>query len=104
MLSILLALVPAALAAQQTIIVGKGGDTFTPDTITAAKGDTVKFTFAETGHSVSASAYDSPCKPASDTTFFSDDGVPVSSQFCFWMVTSDKDHTDIHRVNPSSSR
>jgi plastocyanin len=77
MLSLLLALVPAALAAEQTILVGKGGDTFTPDTITAAQGDTVKFTFAATGHSVSASTYDSPCKPASDTTFFSDDGVPV---------------------------
>jgi plastocyanin len=78
MLSLLLALVPVALAAEQTIVVGKGGDTFTPNTITAAQGDTVKFTFAATGHSVTAAAYDSPCVPASNSIFFSGDGEPVS--------------------------
>jgi plastocyanin len=82
MLQILLTLLPLALAQTTTeILVGKGGHTFTPDTITAAKGDKVKFTFAAEGHSVSAAAFDGPCVPASNSTFFSGDGEVVSTGF-----------------------
>jgi plastocyanin len=81
MRSILFTLVPLAFAQQTHVVtVGAGGkDVFEPDTVTAAVGDKVQFNFAFLGHSVSASAFDGPCKPVADTTFFSGDGEVVSS-------------------------
>src|SRR2546421_531387 len=46
------------------VAVGKNGLVFTPDTLTAAAGDTIEFTFAPGGHSVTRSEFSSPCKAA----------------------------------------
>lgn len=44
--------------------VGQNGFTFSPDTLTASKGDTVNFHFFAGDHSVSQSTFDAPCVPA----------------------------------------
>lgn len=63
-----------------TVEVGQGGKRFSPDNIKAAEGDIVEFNF-NSQHSVVASDFDSPCKPASDGGFFS--GVMKSGVFTF---------------------
>jgi plastocyanin len=79
MLSFILTVLPLAIAQSiQIIEVGKGGNKFSPETLTAAVNSTVQFSFVGEGHSVSASAFTGPCKPVDDATFFSGDGEVVS--------------------------
>jgi plastocyanin len=59
-----LALVGVAAAANHDIYVGKDGLSFTPDTTTAAVGDSLVFHFYP-GHTVAQGSFDSPCTPAS---------------------------------------
>jgi len=51
-----------AASETQTIQVGQGGFIFQPDTITADKGDVIRFDIHNT-HSVARSAFDNPCQP-----------------------------------------
>ncbi|KAI5456942.1 Cupredoxin [Mariannaea sp. PMI_226] len=62
----------AAGASAETIKVevGKGGLQFSPNSIKAAKGDTVEFHF-DGAHSVVSGPFASPCTPASSGGFFS---------------------------------
>lgn len=51
-----------------SVQVGEGGTlTFTPDTVMAAEGDWIEFTF-NPGHSVAQSSFDAPCVPISGAT------------------------------------
>ncbi len=73
----------AALASQAsaktiTVAVGKSGLTFSPDTITAAVGDTLQFHFYPADHSVAMGDFTAGCTPATSGGFYSD-FVPVSS-------------------------
>lgn len=67
----------SALAATQLITVGKGGLNFNPNTITAAKGDTLQFHFYAQNHSVVMGIKGDGCKPATSDGFFSG-FMPVS--------------------------
>ncbi|KAF3907957.1 hypothetical protein ABW21_db0207047 [Orbilia brochopaga] len=60
-LIILTALTTAASAATFTVDIN--GLAFSPDSITAAVGDTVTFTFAGGNHTVTESTFDDPCNP-----------------------------------------
>jgi plastocyanin len=72
MFLILLSLVILASAQPiQRVLVGSEGLTFRPEDFTAAPGSDIEFFFLYGTHSVSASSYDNPCHPVSDTTFFS---------------------------------
>lgn len=51
--------------------VGDGTIAFSPNTITAAKGETVEFHFFPSAHSVTQSAFETPCTPINGTGFFS---------------------------------
>jgi plastocyanin len=71
---------PAAAASASNIhqvAVGKHGFVFTPDTLQAAPGDTVEFTFA-VGHSVTLSTFSNPCQAATKNAIFS--GFPPSTE------------------------
>ena len=68
----------AASAATIRVDVGKSGLTFSPSTITAAKGDILDFHFFPINHSVVAGDFNSPCRPATTGGFFSG-FVPVKS-------------------------
>ncbi|KAH8881463.1 Cupredoxin [Thozetella sp. PMI_491] len=60
---LVLALAAAANAANFDVQVGKGGLTFTPDSVTAAKGDTVTFHFVGGFHDAVVGDFDKPCTP-----------------------------------------
>jgi len=65
-------LAAGAKAATQIIDVGKGGSlAFSPNSLTAAVGDSLEFHFysGSGGHSVVSSTFDSPCVPATDAFF-----------------------------------
>ncbi len=64
MLFRLFALAPAVSAATIKIDVGKGGLTFTPDSVTAAKGDTLEFHFVGGTHDAVVGDFDKPCTPS----------------------------------------
>jgi plastocyanin len=62
----LFTLLPAtALTAILDVDVGENGLVFSPDTLTAATGDTVVFYFYPGAHSVAQSTFASPCQPLS---------------------------------------
>jgi len=67
----------AALGAIVSVDVGEDGFVYDPDTITAAPGDQVQFTFYPQNHSVIQAAFDSPCNPMSGGIFSG--FVPVDS-------------------------
>ncbi len=54
--------VPSATSATVDVGVGQGGDVFVPDTVNISVGDTVRWTWAEGGHSVTSGP---PCVPDS---------------------------------------
>jgi plastocyanin len=61
----------AAAGATHVVVVGNLKNakavTFTPNTVTAAAGDTVQYQFASANHTVTqASGVDAPCKPVSN--------------------------------------
>jgi len=68
-----------ANAATIRVDVGKSGLTFSPSSITAAKGDILDFHFFAINHSVVAGDFNVPCQPALTGGFFSG-FVPVSGQ------------------------
>jgi len=54
--------VPSATSQTVDVAVGQGGDIFVPDTVNISVGDTVRWTWAESGHSVTSGP---PCVPDS---------------------------------------
>jgi len=89
----LASLVGLASAANQQILVGSGGKTFTPSNITAAIGDEITFIFTGGNHTVTQSAFATPCEllvnATAGTTGFSSGFVPVpagSANFPAWTV------------------
>jgi plastocyanin len=75
--------------------------TFTPDTVTAAQGDWVEFTFGE-GHSVAQSSFASPCVPINGSSYvysgFPNDGdvwrIQVNSTDPLWLYCSATGHCE----------
>ena len=90
--------VSAAAGEVQTVQVGQTGFTFTPDSITADKGDVIQFVIHST-HSVARSDFNSPCQPISgagiwtgivdDTTTFS---VTVNDTNPIWLYCGTPTH------------
>jgi len=58
------------------VAVGKGGDVFVPDTVNISVGDTVRWTWAEGGHSVTSGP---PCFV--DSQFCSPDDTNCPAEF-----------------------
>lgn len=87
--STLLALAAAAPAFAKTVEITAGEDNkFSPETVTAEKGDVLEFHFGPKNHSVAMGEFDSingPCVPANEGGFFSgyfavDSGESVSAR------------------------
>lgn len=89
------------------------GLTFTPDSVTAAQGDWVEFTFGS-GHSVAQSSFAAPCVPMSGSagvySGFPSDGdiwrIQVNSTDPLWLYCSATGHCEggmAMVVNPPSS-
>ncbi|KIW31035.1 uncharacterized protein PV07_02719 [Cladophialophora immunda] len=87
--------------------------TFTPDTVTAAEGDWVEFTFGA-GHSVAESSFAAPCVPISGSagvySGFPNDGdvwrIQINSTDPLWLYCSATGHCEggmAMVVNPPSS-
>ncbi|KAJ6024689.1 hypothetical protein N7540_005486 [Penicillium herquei] len=82
----------SASSTTQSVDVGENGFTFNPDTIHVPAGGVVEFHFYPGDHSVAQAAFDNPCHPMSDTSFFSGfmesaiDGKPV------WSLTVNDTH------------
>lgn len=74
----LLVLAATASAASHRIDVGKSGMTFTPDSVTAAVGDTVDFYFVGGMHDAVTGSYNTPCTPNASGERFSS-GVQTGS-------------------------
>src|SRR5271156_3796920 len=54
----------AALGMDYPVMVGEGGNVFTPSTISGPmSGDTVTFMFSGSSHSVVESSFNEPCEP-----------------------------------------
>jgi len=102
----------AAASNVHSVAVGKNGLVFTPDTLTAAKGDIIEFTFVA-GHSVERSTFSDPCNPISTGAIYS--GFPsASDQFTvtvndtnpIWLYCSQISHCQsgmVMVINPPSS-
>ncbi|KAI8665329.1 hypothetical protein LRP88_04155 [Fusarium phalaenopsidis] len=73
-----------ASAATHIVEVGKGGLKYTPDTISAAKGDIIEFHF-DSMHTVVAGDFSKPCTPATSGGFYS--GVLPASGNSFFSIT-----------------
>ena len=54
---------PLALAKNIPISVGKGGLVFNPESVTAAVGDLLQFSFYPLNHSVAQGILSAPCQP-----------------------------------------
>jgi len=54
-----------------TVAVGNDALAFSPNSITAAVGDTIEYHFYPPEHSVAQSSFDTPCVPSGPTAFFS---------------------------------
>jgi plastocyanin len=61
----------SASSTTQSVDVGESGFTFNPDTIHVPAGGVVEFHFYPGDHSVAQAAFNNPCHPKSDTSFFS---------------------------------
>jgi len=59
-----IALAATARAATVKINVGQGGLTFTPDSVTAAKGDVLEFHFVGGNHDAVTGDFSAPCTPS----------------------------------------
>lgn len=113
----------AALAASQAVhdvtVGGAAGLVYTPESITAAMGDTVKFTFLQTNHTATQSSFDTPCVAAEgglDSDFMPNpDGVAgvewsmtVDTTDPIWMYCKQKNGTHcgkgmVFAINPDNS-
>ena len=58
------------IAAAKTIRVSLGSLVFTPDTVTAAVGDVIEFSFFPVNNSATMSDFDTPCTPAKEAAGF----------------------------------
>ncbi|GAB1312563.1 Cupredoxin [Madurella fahalii] len=74
----LLALAATTTAASHRIDVGRSGLTFTPDSITAAIGDTIEFYFVGGTHDAVTGDYGAPCTPNASGERFSS-GIQTGS-------------------------
>jgi plastocyanin len=105
----LLTLISAAAATSHDILVGNGGNTtYSPNSLTAAKGDTVVFHFYPGNHDVVQSAFDSPCATSSGfysgfidsesgaakTTFT----ITINDTTPIWIYCSQVDHCQLGMV------
>lgn len=63
----------ASSSSTVSVDVGEDGFTFDPDTINVPIGGVVEFHFYPGDHSVVQAAFNNPCHPLSDTSFFSGD-------------------------------
>ncbi|OAA58709.1 extracellular serine-rich protein [Cordyceps fumosorosea ARSEF 2679] len=70
-IALLAATAAAAQAKMIRVDVGMDGLTFSPDVITAAKGDMLSFHFYPQRHSVVLGTKDKPCEPATEELFYS---------------------------------
>lgn len=84
---------PASSSSNATVhdvAVGQNGLTFTPDTLTAAVGDTVTFHFYPINHSVVQSSFEKPCTPINNGIFSgfvpSSAGVAVYIPILYMMI------------------
>ncbi|KAF2431280.1 hypothetical protein EJ08DRAFT_733508 [Tothia fuscella] len=110
---IILSALPLVFAATQIIEVGKEGNHFSPDSITASIGDHIQFKFVGEGHSVSDAAFDAPCKPVDDATFYSGHGevgksftITINSTDPIWIYCPESNHCQsgmVGVINPPSS-
>jgi len=72
------AVFPSVFADNHTVLVGQGGTTYTPSTVTANVGDFVLFKFVAGDHSVTQSTFATPCTQV----WLDDEGHPgVDSGF-----------------------
>ncbi|KAK0620826.1 hypothetical protein B0T14DRAFT_538097 [Immersiella caudata] len=69
-----------ATAAKIQIAVGKDGLVFTPNSVTAAKGDIIEYQFFPPTHSVIMGDFNNPCMPAATGGFFSGGFTTSSGQ------------------------
>ncbi|KAI5480133.1 hypothetical protein MNV49_001793 [Pseudohyphozyma bogoriensis] len=70
-----------ASAATHSVSVGANGLTFTPNSVTAATGDTVVFIWGNEDHSVTQSSFDAPCSHLVDGGGIAvgiDSGLPIN--------------------------
>jgi plastocyanin len=82
------------LAASQTVHnvnVGQSGLSFSPNSISAAVGDIVQFTFFPGGHSATQGAFDTPCNPGSVSNGFFSGFVDPSSGNVFQVTINSTD-------------
>jgi plastocyanin len=63
-----------------TVAAGNGNLAYSPNSITAAVGDTIEFHFFAPLHSVAESTFASPCTPSNASAFFSGDISTSSGQ------------------------
>ncbi|KAL2265052.1 hypothetical protein VTJ83DRAFT_7562 [Remersonia thermophila] len=80
-----------------SVVAGRGGLRFDPDTIFAEKGSIIEFHFTPLNHSVAESSFSSPCVPKDANSFFSGffpvarpaDGSAVQSGEVFQIEVTD---------------
>lgn len=81
-----------ASAASHSILVGKDGDSFSPDSVIAAVGDTLVFKFYPGNHNVIQGNYNKPCHPL-DSAFYSGfvstESGPASNTFSVKVNSTD---------------
>ncbi|KAJ6110145.1 hypothetical protein N7486_002380 [Penicillium sp. IBT 16267x] len=77
----------SASSATQSVDVGKNGFTFTPDTVNVPSGGVVEFHFYPGDHSVVQAAFNNPCHPMSDTSFFSGFMASANNGEPVWTLT-----------------
>ena len=89
-------------AAAKTIRISLGSVVFTPDTVTAAVGDVLEFSFFPVNNSATMSDFDNPCTPAKDATgfhsgfFATASGQNVRTFFFFFNLHTLLTHLDQH--------
>jgi plastocyanin len=79
---LLSAAVSLASAANFDVQVGENGDSYTPSTISAQKGDTVTFHFSGASHDVVQSTFEAPCSPMAGGIY-----VPIQNKADTFTVT-----------------
>ncbi|PHH90223.1 hypothetical protein CDD83_4228 [Cordyceps sp. RAO-2017] len=70
-LAVLSLLAAGSAAKTVRIDVGRSGKTFSPDSVTADRGDTLEFHFSGSKHSVVAGDFDKACSPLASGGFYS---------------------------------
>jgi plastocyanin len=77
----------SASSATQSVDVGENGFVFKPDTIHVPSGGVVEFHFYAGDHSVAQAAFNNPCHPMSDTSFFSGFMASANNGNPVWSLT-----------------